>query len=100
MRLVLPIMRAQSRGRIVNVTSGAAHGTAAFVSAYGSANQALDALTASVDLEASPFGVPAVSVVPGTYPTTPIKDNIVMAPVMGPYGQSHVKLFDFLKRIR
>lgn len=91
MRLVLPIMRDQGCGRIVNVTSGAAHGVSGYLSAYGSAKHALDALTATVDLEASPFGVRAVSVVPGTY-NTGVSDNLMTAPEIEPYGDRHLKL--------
>ena len=95
MRLVLPIMRTQGQGRIINVTSGAAHGVSAYVGAYGSAKHALDALTATVDLEAMPFGVRAVSVVPGTYMTA-MATNIITAPEMEPYGDKHAKLVQTL----
>ena len=76
----------------VNVTSGAAHGVSGYLAAYGSAKHALDALTATVDLEASAFGVRAVSVVPGTYPTTGVAANVMLAPEIEPYGDGHVKL--------
>ena len=92
MKLVLPIMRGQGHGRIINITSGAAHGVSAYLSAYGSAKHALDALTATVDLETSPFGVRAVSVVPGTYPTTGVSANLMTAPEIEPYGDGHLKL--------
>ena len=95
MRLVLPIMREQGSGRIVNVTSGAAHGVSAYLSAYGSAKHALDALTASVDLEAAPFGVRAVSVVPGTY-NTGVSTNLMMAPEIEPYRDGHTRLIQAL----
>lgn len=95
MRLALPIMRDQGSGRIVNLTSGAAHGVSAYLSAYGSAKHALDALTASVDLEVAPLGVRAVSVVPGTY-NTGVSANLMMAPEIEPYGDGHTKLVQAL----
>ncbi|MGI9613797.1 MAG: SDR family oxidoreductase [Acidimicrobiales bacterium] len=97
MRLVLPIMRDQGEGRIINVTSGAAHGVSAYLSAYGSAKHALDALTATVDLEASRFGVRVVSVVPGTFPTTGVATNVMTAPEIEPYGDGHVQLMRALE---
>lgn len=95
MRLVLPVMRDQGSGRIVNVTSGAAHGVSAYLSAYGSAKHALDALTASVDLEVAPLGIRVVSVVPGTY-NTGVSANMMVAPVIEPYGDGHTKLLQAL----
>ena len=97
MRLVLPVMRSQGHGRIVNVTSAAAHGAAAYVSAYGGAKHALDAVTAAVDLEVAPFGVRAVSVVPGTY-ATGANARLALAPVTDAYGDAHLRLVGALNK--
>lgn len=56
---------------------------------------ALDALTATVDLEVMPFGVRCVSVVPGTY-MTGVAANVMTAPEIDPYGDKHAQLVQTL----
>jgi NAD(P)-dependent dehydrogenase (short-subunit alcohol dehydrogenase family) len=68
-RLVLPIMRAQGAGRIINVTSVAAVLKTPFMSAYCASKHALDTATAALDIEARSFGVRVVSVMPGPFKT-------------------------------
>lgn len=64
-RLVIPAMRAQGRGVIVNISSN--HGTRGFPSwaAYASAKGALMALTRQQAVELAPDGIRVVSVTPG-----------------------------------
>jgi NAD(P)-dependent dehydrogenase (short-subunit alcohol dehydrogenase family) len=68
-RLVLPVMRAQGAGRIINVTSLAAVLKTPFMSAYCASKHALDAATAALDIETRSFGVRVVSVMPGPFQT-------------------------------
>ena len=68
-REVLPTMIANGHGRIVNVTSIGALLTLGFFTLYCATKHALDALTLGLDIELQPFGIRAVSVVPGGYAT-------------------------------
>jgi NAD(P)-dependent dehydrogenase (short-subunit alcohol dehydrogenase family) len=69
MRLVLPIMRKQGGGRIVNITAiGAIFATPLF-DAYCASKHALDSVSAGADIAARGFGVRVVSVLPGQFKT-------------------------------
>jgi NAD(P)-dependent dehydrogenase (short-subunit alcohol dehydrogenase family) len=64
-RLVLPPMRKQGSGRVVNVGSLSGHIAVPLMSAYCATKFALRALTLAMDIEVRPFGVRAVLVEPG-----------------------------------
>jgi 3-oxoacyl-[acyl-carrier protein] reductase len=64
MQAVVPIMRANGYGRIVNTSSIAVRGTVAGGS-YGSAKGAVEALTRSVAMELAPAGITVNCVAPG-----------------------------------
>lgn len=64
-RLVLPAMRQQGHGRIVNVASVAGHIAVPMMGAYCATKFALRALTLSMDVEVRRFGVRACLVEPG-----------------------------------
>lgn len=64
-RAVLPIMRRQGRGTIVNVSSVAGRVSTPFMGAYCASKFALEALTDSLRVEARPFGVRVVCLEPG-----------------------------------
>ena len=64
-RLVLPAMRAQGSGRIVNVSSVSGHIAVPLMSAYCATKFALRALTMAMDVEVRPLGLRAVLVEPG-----------------------------------
>ena len=64
-RLVLPGIREQGSGRIVNVASVAGHIAVPLMGAYCATKFALRALTLSLDSEVRPFGVRACLVEPG-----------------------------------
>ena len=70
MRLVLPVMRKQGAGRIVNITAIGAVLSTALLGTYAATKHALDSATSVVDLEARPFGVRALSVLPGQFKTS------------------------------
>lgn len=65
MRAVLPLMRAQGRGLVVNISSVAGWVPVPFQSMYSASKYALEAVTQALRLEAGPFGVRAVLVEPG-----------------------------------
>ena len=69
-RLLLPEMIAQRRGRIVNVSSGAAQGAGILnASAYSASKAGMDALTRSLAAELPEAGIAVVSLYPGTVDT-------------------------------
>lgn len=68
-RLVLPLLRAQGRGTIVNIGSIAGLVPMPFQAFYSASKAALTALTRALRLELRPFGVHAVMVEPGDFAT-------------------------------
>jgi NAD(P)-dependent dehydrogenase (short-subunit alcohol dehydrogenase family) len=68
-RLVLPVMRQQGAGRIINVTSAAAVLKTPLLAAYAASKHALDTATAALDIEVRSFGVRAACVMPGPFKT-------------------------------
>jgi NAD(P)-dependent dehydrogenase (short-subunit alcohol dehydrogenase family) len=64
-RLVLPPMRRQGSGRIVNVASVAGHVAVPMMGSYCATKFALRALTQAMDVEVRGFGVRALLVEPG-----------------------------------
>ena len=64
-RLVLPHMRRQGSGRVVNVASVAGHVVVPLMGAYCATKFALRAMTQAMDLEVRGFGVRALLVGPG-----------------------------------
>ena len=69
-RRVLPTMRRQGHGRIVNVGSIAGHVAVPFMGAYCASKFALRALTQAMDNEVRRFGVRALLVEPGVIRTS------------------------------
>jgi NAD(P)-dependent dehydrogenase (short-subunit alcohol dehydrogenase family) len=66
---VLPAMRAQGRGHVVNVTSVAAFVAPPFMGAYAASKHAADALGEALAAEVAPFGISVTNVAPGAYLT-------------------------------
>jgi len=77
MQAVLPEMRARRSGRIVNVTSGAAFVAVPHMAMYAASKHALDALSAAMATELSPFGVKIVIVAPGMFKTAIMDKGIL-----------------------
>jgi len=83
-RLVLPVMRAQGAGRVVNVTSVAAFLKTPFMAAYCASKHAFDTATAALDVETRSFGVRVVSVLPGPFKTA-LPNNSLDRAASAPY---------------
>ncbi len=64
-RLVLPHMRRQHSGRIVNVASIAGHITFAFAGWYNASKYAVEALSDATRMEVRPHGIDVVIIEPG-----------------------------------
>lgn len=69
MKLVLPIMRRQADGLIINVSSGWGRFSAPFSVVYAASKFALEGFTEGLHFELRPLGVDAVLVQPGAFPT-------------------------------
>jgi NAD(P)-dependent dehydrogenase (short-subunit alcohol dehydrogenase family) len=74
---VLPIMRNQRSGIIVNISSGLGRFGIATSSAYASSKFAVEGLTESISYELEPFGIKTILVEPGI-----IKTNFIKAAVL------------------
>jgi NAD(P)-dependent dehydrogenase (short-subunit alcohol dehydrogenase family) len=74
-QLVLPTMRAQRSGRIVNVSSMGGRLTFPVGGAYHASKYALESLTDALRFEAAQFGVRAVLIEPGSVATA-FADNV------------------------
>ncbi|MBF0485162.1 MAG: SDR family oxidoreductase [Candidatus Omnitrophica bacterium] len=74
-RAVLPLMRGQKTGKVINVTSLASFsGTPAF-SAYASSKWALEGFSECLYMELKPLGIDVAVVEPGSYRTKIFEDN-------------------------
>ncbi len=68
-KAVLPQMRKQGEGLIVNTSSGLGRFSAPFMTVYNSTKFAVEGLTEGLHYEVRPLGVDVVLVQPGAFPT-------------------------------
>jgi NAD(P)-dependent dehydrogenase (short-subunit alcohol dehydrogenase family) len=97
---VLPVMRKQKSGIIVNISSGAGKIAIPVQSAYVSTKFAIEGLSESMAYELEPFGIKVVLVEPG-FVKTNIGNNIVTAKksqdANSPYSQLTEKMVSFIE---
>jgi short-subunit dehydrogenase len=74
---VLPIMRKQKSGTIVNISSGAGRIGFPGMSAYVSSKFALEGLSESMSYELEPFGIKVVIIEPGVIRTNFKKNSVI-----------------------
>jgi short-subunit dehydrogenase len=74
-RQVVPMMREQKKGLIINVSSIAGQTATPCLGAYNASKWALEGFSESLYYEVSQFGVKVVLIEPGTYPTDIFKGN-------------------------
>jgi short-subunit dehydrogenase len=74
---VLPIMRKQKSGMIVNVSSGAGRIGFPGMSAYVSSKFALEGLSESMSYELEPFGIKVIIIEPGVIRTNFKKNSVI-----------------------
>ena len=75
-QLVLPIMRKQKSGTIVNVSSVGGRISLPVLSAYNSTKFALEGLSESMSYELEPFGIKVVIIEPGVITTNIMNSSI------------------------
>ncbi len=68
-RAVLPQMRAQGSGLLVQVSSGVGRFVMPYMTLYSAAKHAVDALAEGYRYELAPLGIDSVIVEPGSFPT-------------------------------
>lgn len=73
-QLVLPTMRAQRSGRIINVSSESGEMTFPLCAAYSGTKRALEALNDALRFEVRAFGIRVISIQPGAV-KTPLGDS-------------------------
>ena len=103
-QLVIPIMREQRSGRIVNISSVAGRIARPLSSVYDATKHALEAISDGLRGELAPFGIKVVIIEPGFITTEflgvatenarPIIENA------GPYTESFEKLSGAIQRLR
>ncbi len=81
-RAVLPHMRAQGSGLIINITSLAANFGLPYRGFYSASKAALERYTETLNMEVQPFGIHAVTLQPGEYKTN-IGDARIRPQVVG-----------------
>ena len=69
-QLVIPVMRKQGGGVIMNVSSGSTVKSVPTISAYAASKTALDALTEALRSEVTPFGITVLLAQPGDMRTS------------------------------
>lgn len=74
-RAIIPLMREQGHGVIVNLTSSATIGPMPLVAIYTASKSAIEGFTEALSYELHPFGITARLVEPGYAPTTSFTAN-------------------------
>ena len=98
MKAVLPQMRKQQSGLIINITSIAGYMGLPYRSVYSASKAALEIITESLRMEVKPFGIQITNVAPGDFATN-IASGRYHAPVIKdsayeiPYGNT-LKMMD------
>ena len=80
MKVVLPHMRTQKSGLIINITSIAGYMGLPYRSIYSASKGALELISESLNMEVKPFGIAITNVAPGDF-ATKIASNRFHAPV-------------------
>ncbi|MFC3653392.1 SDR family NAD(P)-dependent oxidoreductase [Dyella humi] len=89
-RAVLPVMRKQRSGCVINISSGAGRLGSPGMSAYHAAKFAVGGFTESVAKEVAGFGVKMIAVEPGSMPTSWAPLAMKSAPKVLPEYESSV----------
>ncbi len=97
MKAVLPVMRQQKSGLIINITSIAGYMGLPFRSIYSASKSALEMVTESVRMETRDFGIRITNLAPGEFATN-IAAGRYHAPVLreSPYQATYQKTLDIM----
>ena len=102
MQSVIPIMRKQKGGTIVNVTSLGGRISFPLNSVYHATKFALEGLSESIEYELEPFGIRVIIIEPGGVGSNFLK-NLKLAsktpdPLKSPYGSMQKSMSEFFKQ--
>lgn len=96
-QLVIPIMRKQKSGRIINVTSVGGKIYTPFGAWYHGTKHALEGMSDALRLELKPFGIDVIVIEPGAIKTewgTIAADHLLATSGSGPYSAAVKRLSD------
>ncbi len=100
MRAVLPILRAQKSGHLINMSAAATLSNYAGFGIYGGAKAALESISEAVRAEVAPLGIKVTLVVPGPFRTDFISRSLVKADgKITDYEKTCGQFAGFLERI-
>ncbi len=91
MKAVLPQMRSQKSGLIINITSIAGYMGLPFRSIYSASKGALELISESLNMEVKPFGINITNVAPGDFATN-IASGRFHAPIIK--GSDYEKIYE------
>ena len=98
-RAVLPIMRAQKSGHIVNISAAAAISNYPGFGVYGAAKAAVESLSESLRAEVQPHGIKVTLVQPGPFRTAFISKGLDHGVKMPEYAGTAGKFAAFLTNV-
>jgi NAD(P)-dependent dehydrogenase (short-subunit alcohol dehydrogenase family) len=96
---ILPYMRKQKKGLIINLTSGASGHTLPFMIPYLASKFGVEAITEGLQDELAEYGIENVSIQPGVYPTemnngTKTGINADKSAIVAEYGDTATEKFN------
>ena len=95
---VLPSMRKNKRGIIVNITSIAGYNNVPFGSIYSASKYSMECLGASLNMELKDFGIRVVNIAPGDYRTEVFNKRIkTNLNIKSPYYSRYKKFSETVK---
>lgn len=95
---VIPIMRKQGEGLIVNISSIGGRIGLPFQSIYSSSKFAIESLTEALRIELKPFGIKVCLIEPGDYHTNVNHNRLTVIPQKeSPYHKRLYEYFDLLE---
>ena len=98
MQAVLPSMRANKNGLILNITSIAGYNNIPFGSIYSASKYSMECLGASLNMELKNFGIRVVNIAPGDYRTEIFDKRIKLdLNTMSPYYDKYKKFTEISK---
>jgi NAD(P)-dependent dehydrogenase (short-subunit alcohol dehydrogenase family) len=97
MKAVLPTMRAQKHGLIINITSIAGYMGLPFRGVYSATKGALELITETIRMEVKEFGIEVTNIAPGDFATN-IASGRYHAPVLkgSAYRENYQKSLDLM----
>lgn len=97
-RAALPVLRQQSSGHIIQISSIGARLGMPGLSAYHTAKWALEGFSESLAKEIAPFGVKVTMVEPGSFRTDWAGSSMTVAPVGAAYQPLFAPMLDYLQQ--